>query len=87
MPVAPYTVVNWLAGAVGVGFRPFMAGTTLGLIPGVVALSVLGDRVRAFAENPGWGSALTLGAVGLAAFGGLWFVRRRLESRVRAASS
>jgi phosphatidylserine/phosphatidylglycerophosphate/cardiolipin synthase-like enzyme/uncharacterized membrane protein YdjX (TVP38/TMEM64 family) len=52
VPVAPYTVVNAALGAVGVGFWPYIAGTLLGLLPGVLALTVLGDRLLQAWRNP-----------------------------------
>jgi uncharacterized membrane protein YdjX (TVP38/TMEM64 family) len=52
VPVAPYTVVNAALGAVGVGFWPYLAGTVLGLLPGVLALTVLGDRLLQAWRNP-----------------------------------
>ncbi|HXG63142.1 MAG TPA: VTT domain-containing protein [Planctomycetota bacterium] len=41
---APYGLVNLAAGASEVRFRDFFLGTLLGTGPGVVLLSVLGDR-------------------------------------------
>ncbi len=52
VPVAPYTVVNAALGAVGVSFWSYLAGTLLGLVPGVLALTVLGDRLLQAWRNP-----------------------------------
>lgn len=41
---APYTLVNLVAGSSDVRFRDFFLGTLLGTGPGVVLVSLLGDR-------------------------------------------
>ena len=52
VPVAPFTVVNVIMGALGLGFGVFMAGTIAGLLPGVLVLTVLGDRFAELWKNP-----------------------------------
>jgi phospholipase D1/2 len=54
VPVAPYSVVNFLAGALRLRFVDFGLGTALGLIPGVVALSILGGQIGAVLRQPDW---------------------------------
>jgi len=59
VPVAPYTVVNVALGAIGIAFWPYLIGTFLGLLPGVLILTVLGDRLlQAWSHpdlvNTGW---------------------------------
>jgi uncharacterized membrane protein YdjX (TVP38/TMEM64 family) len=45
VPVAPFTVVNMLIGAVGVRYRDFIIGTALGMLPGIAAFAFVSDRV------------------------------------------
>jgi phospholipase D1/2 len=52
IPLAPFTLVNLAAGAVGVGFRDYMLGTALGLAPGITMICFFGRQVRAFWEDP-----------------------------------
>jgi uncharacterized membrane protein YdjX (TVP38/TMEM64 family) len=52
LPVAPFTVVNIACGVFGVRLRDFVAGTALGMIPGIVALAALGDRLYALIADP-----------------------------------
>ncbi len=59
VPIAPYTVVNMVLGALGIRLWPYLLGTLLGLLPGVLALTVLGDRLlQAWRDpdlvNTGW---------------------------------
>ena len=69
--VAPFTVVNLAAGASGIKLSDFLLGSLLGMAPGMVLLSFVGDRiVRALAE-PSFGEIAMLilcvvGYVGLA---------------------
>jgi phosphatidylserine/phosphatidylglycerophosphate/cardiolipin synthase-like enzyme/uncharacterized membrane protein YdjX (TVP38/TMEM64 family) len=52
VPAAPFTVVNVALGAVGIGFWSYLAGTLLGLLPGVLALTMLGNRLLQAWRNP-----------------------------------
>ena len=52
LPVAPFTVVNVVAGASSIRFREFIIGTVLGVGPSVAALTLLSDRLRALWEHP-----------------------------------
>ena len=74
LPVAPFSVVNLVAGASHIRFRDFLIGTVLGLLPGITAINFFVDRVGATFQNPGIGTALmlvaavlviALGAIGL----------------------
>lgn len=53
-PIAPFTMVNLGAGAVGIRWLPFLLGTILGMVPGIAALSWLGDRAAEAIHNPSW---------------------------------
>jgi len=79
VPVAPFTVVNLVAGASHVRFRDFLLGTLVAMAPGIAALTFLSDRVAAAATDPG--PATVLGALGTLALvaGALGLVRRRLS--------
>ncbi len=52
VPVAPFTVVNFVAGASHIGFREFAAGTLLGMTPGIFAVTVFSDRLMALLRDP-----------------------------------
>lgn len=60
MPVAAFPVVNLVAGASVVGFRDFLLGTLVGMAPGVVALSVVGDRLGVALRFPSPASLVVL---------------------------
>jgi len=45
VPLAPFTVVNLVAGASAIRPTDYIAGTVLGMLPGMIVLSVLGQQV------------------------------------------
>jgi uncharacterized membrane protein YdjX (TVP38/TMEM64 family) len=52
VPVAPFTVVNLTAGATNIGFVPFVVGTVLGMAPGFIILSALGQSLYRLVSEP-----------------------------------
>lgn len=52
VPVAPFTVVNLVAGASGIGLREYVAGTLLGLAPGLIAMAVFGPQIMRTIVSP-----------------------------------
>lgn len=54
VPVAPFTVVNLVAGASGIRFVDFLIGTALGLLPGLIVLSSLGNQIFRVLADPSW---------------------------------
>jgi len=86
VPVAPFTVINLVAGASHITFRDFMLGTVLGMTPGMFAIVVLADRVRASVQTPGLASTITLVAT-VAIIGAVVFlVGRWLRRRTRGGA-
>ena len=78
LPIAPFSVVNAVAGASHIRFREFMLGTALGMSPGIIATVVFVDRVAAAVTDPGLATVLML--VGFAALivAAAMFVHTRL---------
>jgi len=54
IPIAPFTVVNLLAGALRIRFRDFIIGSFLGLLPGTLTTLVVGDRLIAALRQADW---------------------------------
>jgi phosphatidylserine/phosphatidylglycerophosphate/cardiolipin synthase-like enzyme/uncharacterized membrane protein YdjX (TVP38/TMEM64 family) len=46
VPVAPFGVVNLAAGASHLSLRDFTLGTLFGMAPGILAMTLLGDRLK-----------------------------------------
>jgi uncharacterized membrane protein YdjX (TVP38/TMEM64 family) len=45
VPIAPFTIVNMVAGASGISFSHYIIGTAFGLLPGLVMLSAVGSQI------------------------------------------
>jgi len=80
VPVAPYTVVNIVAGASHLQLARYMLGTAIGMVPGIGALSLFsGSLYKAVTEPSVESIGVVLGAtvfIGL----GVWLLRRVLKS-------
>jgi len=84
IPIAPFTVVNLVAGASGVRLRDFLAGSLIGMGPGIVLICLSVDRARAALQGDAvfepWIIA-AIAAAGAAIIGlRMW---RRKSQRVR----
>lgn len=82
VPVAPFTFVNLVAGASEIRFRDFIVGTVMGMTPGVLVMTALGDRLRHVWESPSWTQAALLALV-VAVWIGLSVMLQRVLSRRR----
>jgi uncharacterized membrane protein YdjX (TVP38/TMEM64 family) len=56
IPVAPFSLVNVVAGASTLPLRDFLLGTLLGMMPGILAMAVLGAQIADLARNASWSS-------------------------------
>jgi phosphatidylserine/phosphatidylglycerophosphate/cardiolipin synthase-like enzyme/uncharacterized membrane protein YdjX (TVP38/TMEM64 family) len=85
VPVAPFTVINVIAGVSGIRFRDFAIGSFIGMVPGVMAISLLADRIIASLREPSLASVLVLVAVivlVISALAGLrYWVNRKRSNR------
>ncbi len=59
-PVAPFTLINLVAGASHIKLRDFLLGSLLGMAPGILGVVLLTDRVRAMLKTPDWTTLMTL---------------------------
>jgi len=66
LPIVPFGVFNYAAGASRLSFLPFILGTAIGVIPGTVAAVYAGDRIVAGFTGGGKSAFLIAGAVMLA---------------------
>jgi len=82
VPIAPFSVVNLVAGASRVRLRDFALGTLLGTAPGILAIALLQTRAQAALARPGPAS-LALLALAVVATLGVFAVIRRLLRRSR----
>ena len=62
-PVAPFTAINLVCGAVRIRFSDYLIGSLLGMAPGIVVLTILGDRLRQIIAEPTPATIATVVAV------------------------
>ena len=82
VPVGPGTLVNLALGASGIRLSDFIIGSVVGMTPGLLLVSIMGDRLMALIANP------TIGEVGVlvlcvASYLGFAFVAQVLITRHR----
>ena len=81
IPVAPFAVVNMVAGASHIRLKDFLLGTALGMLPGIVAITVFADRVTAALKHPDWTNIAVAAGIALVLALGGWLTQKRLQSR------
>ncbi|WP_022850470.1 VTT domain-containing protein [Limisalsivibrio acetivorans] len=84
VPVAPFTVINAVAGAFRIGFKDFVIGTFIGISPGIFAITVLTESIKRSLIQPD-PMNIALFALFLAFFVLLgWYVRKTILKRRRS---
>lgn len=81
LPVAPFGLVNLIAGASHIRFRDYVLGTALGMFPGLLAITLLGESLGRLIRRPTWANVLVALAVGAAMLLAGWWLKRRLARR------
>jgi uncharacterized membrane protein YdjX (TVP38/TMEM64 family) len=84
VPIAPFTLVNVLAGASQLRLSDFLVGTILGMAPGIITMAALGAQIADFARNASWSNAVPLGLTIVAWIGvclGVQFLMTWLSGR------
>ena len=80
VPIAPFPVVNLVMGAMRVKLRHFVVGTFLGMLPGMLAATVLADQLAAALEDSTrvnfWLIAGAIAGLAALAFFGQSYLRR-----------
>jgi uncharacterized membrane protein YdjX (TVP38/TMEM64 family) len=84
LPIAPFTVVNAVAGASQIVMRDFLLGTAIGLSPGIIVTVVFVDRVAEAVTNPRLGTIAVVAAFLLVLLAAALYVHRRFRSRPAA---
>jgi uncharacterized membrane protein YdjX (TVP38/TMEM64 family) len=80
IPIAPFSIVNLIAGATHIRAKDFFVGTVIGELPGLIALSIFVDQITSTVRHPGPGSYALLAGSAIAIVGGVWLLRRWLST-------
>ena len=79
VPIAPFAIVNMVAGASHIRLRDMVLGTALGMAPGTVIMAFFVEQIVAAFRQPGpLAAAIVLGLLALVAVGG-WAARKYLR--------
>ncbi|MGZ9006449.1 MAG: TVP38/TMEM64 family protein, partial [Burkholderiales bacterium] len=77
LPIAPFSVVNAVAGASQIGLREFLIGTAVGMAPGIIVTVAFVDRVAAAVTDPHAGTIAVLVLFAVALVAAAVYVHRR----------
>jgi phospholipase D1/2 len=77
LPIAPFTIVNLVAGASHIRLKDYLVGTLLGMAPGILAVTIFTDQLLGFLREPNPVNILVmLGALVFLVVAGKWLKRR-----------
>ncbi|MCI0510254.1 putative membrane protein YdjX (TVP38/TMEM64 family) [Chromohalobacter marismortui] len=81
LPLAPFTLTNMLAGACHLRFREYMLGSTLGIAPGLLGVTLLGSQLGSLVTAESREGLLIAAGGIVVAVGILWGLKRYAERR------
>lgn len=85
VPIAPFAVVNVVAGALRIRLAHFAAGSALGILPGTAAATVLGEQITVALLAPQAINPYVIAAALFVLFGAAFVTRRWLVGRWKAS--
>ncbi len=82
VPVAPFILINLVAGAIRIRVSHFVVGTAIAMMPGTLATTVFGDQLRNLLQGKGefniWLVVAVVAVVAIGLFGlRWWFVKTK----------
>ena len=83
-PVAPFTVVNLIAGASAIRARDYMLGSLIGMSPGIVLMTLFGDRLGAWLRQPNGANLAVVVGIAALALALAWALKRWSGRRTRS---
>jgi len=86
LPVAPFTVVNIVAGASHIRLADYLIGTVLGMLPGIVLTVTFVHHLAEAVRNPSFGTVAVLAAVATLIIGVAMGLQRLLRSKQDTAA-
>jgi phospholipase D1/2 len=78
IPIAPFTIVNLMAGASHIRFWDFVFGTILGMAPGIAAVTFFEHQVEAVIRKPGLGRFALLAVLAAAIIVAVLVIKSKL---------
>ena len=84
VPIAPFTIVNVVAGASHIRFRDFFVGTLLGMLPGILLTVTFAHNLAQAVHHPNVGTLGVLTGVAVLLVGFAFLLQRLLARRAGA---
>jgi phospholipase D1/2 len=84
VPVGNFSLINILAGALQIRFRPYFFANLLGILPGIMGFALFADRLGRTLRNPNLDNVLVLLVLFIAIVGALSLLRRALRRARRS---
>lgn len=78
IPIAPFAIVNMVAGASHIRFQDFVLGTILGMAPGIAAVTLFEHQLEEAIRSPGLGSFVLLAVLATAIVVAILLIRAKL---------
>lgn len=83
LPIAPYTVVNMIAGASHIRFRDYIIGTMIGMLPGIALTVTFVHNLAQAIRNPSPGTIMVLAVVAVLLVGAAMGLQRLLGNKAK----
>jgi len=87
LPIAPFTVVNVVAGASHLGLRDYMIGTLIGMVPGIVLTVIFSHNLAEAIRHPSLQTVLVLALVTAALMLSAYGLQKLLKPRDKTSAS
>jgi phosphatidylserine/phosphatidylglycerophosphate/cardiolipin synthase-like enzyme/uncharacterized membrane protein YdjX (TVP38/TMEM64 family) len=81
IPVAPFSLVNLIAGASHIRLKDYLLGTAAGMLPGILVITIFADRLLHTIQHPGWVNGLIAAALAVVMIAGNIWVTKRLSDK------
>jgi phosphatidylserine/phosphatidylglycerophosphate/cardiolipin synthase-like enzyme/uncharacterized membrane protein YdjX (TVP38/TMEM64 family) len=81
LPVGNFSIINMTAGALGIPFGAYMLGNALGVLPGVLGLTLFADRLGRAVRHPHPANLLVLTGVVAGILAAIAWLKRRIGRR------
>nr|WP_320010577.1 VTT domain-containing protein [uncultured Desulfobulbus sp.] len=87
VPVAPFSLINLVAGVSEISTKDFIIGTLIGLLPGTLAIVVVGDQIARSMQSPDLTNVTVLSLAVVGAGLALAGLRKWLASRQKVTGA
>jgi phospholipase D1/2 len=81
IPIAPFTLINLVAGASHIRFGDFVIGTAMGMAPGIAAVTLFEHQVEMAIKEPGLWSFAFLALLTAAIIAGILVIKSKLFAK------